>query len=148
MKLFNKHISKKLALIIIAVFVISGTAIAAMLLSIPNTGIVLNGDIRLYSDSGCSTPLTAIAWGDIPAGSSVSKTVYIKNWGNNILNVDITFVNAPVGVTLSGDVEVLALGIASSGDERPVLLTLNATTETPAGSLPEDFSTEFTASIP
>lgn len=40
-------------------------------------------EIDVYADSACTTPLSSIVWGEIIAGGSVHRTVYIKNNGDS-----------------------------------------------------------------
>lgn len=37
--------------------------------------------IGLYTDSACTQTLTAVIWGNMSAGSTVTKTFYVKNLG-------------------------------------------------------------------
>jgi hypothetical protein len=71
------------ALILIAV-TLSATTYGAISV---NKSLVTNGSINvtpnlgLYSDSGCTTGLSAIDWGAITPGNNQTRTVYIKNTG-------------------------------------------------------------------
>lgn len=39
-------------------------------------------EIDVYSDSGCTQPISSVEWGSIMAGGSVSRTVYVRNSGD------------------------------------------------------------------
>jgi hypothetical protein len=49
---------------------------------VPATGTVTAINLGVYSDSGCTTPLTALSFGNIAPGTQVTQTVYLKNTGN------------------------------------------------------------------
>jgi len=50
---------------------------------VPNSGNVrATIGIGVYSNQACTTPLTSINWGEVQAGQSYSRTIYIKNNGN------------------------------------------------------------------
>lgn len=40
-------------------------------------------EIDVYADSGCTTALSSVVWGEITAGSSVHRTIYVKNNGDS-----------------------------------------------------------------
>jgi hypothetical protein len=50
--------------------------------AIPSTGVVLAVNVGVFSDAGCTLNLTAIDWGNVYPGESVSRTFYVKNTGN------------------------------------------------------------------
>jgi len=61
---------------------------------IPNTGNVkATIGIGVYSDSQCTSPLTSINWGDVQAGQSYSRTIYLKNNGNVKVRLSMTVEN-------------------------------------------------------
>jgi len=47
-----------------------------------NSGVFTTANIGVYTTSGCTQNLTSIAWGNVRAGQSYTKTGYIKNTGN------------------------------------------------------------------
>ena len=76
----------KLALIVTALTVIllTSTIYALVIIrhSVPMTGSIrVTADLAVYSDTGCTQPITALTWGTLDKGASVSQTVYIKNIG-------------------------------------------------------------------
>lgn len=44
----------------------------------------------VYTDGAGTTPLTHISWGDLPPGSAVNVTVWVKNTGNTPVNYTVT----------------------------------------------------------
>ena len=50
--------------------------------NLSSTGSInVSANLGVYSDSTCTTTLSAIDWGTITPGSTVTKTVYVKNTG-------------------------------------------------------------------
>jgi hypothetical protein len=43
--------------------------------------INVSPNLGVYSDSGCTTPLSSIAWGSLSGGGNKTQTVYVKNTG-------------------------------------------------------------------
>lgn len=56
-------------------------------LSLNSSGSLKTINIKAYSDSGCTTPLTSINWGTVEAGQTVSRTLYLKNEGTATVTV-------------------------------------------------------------
>jgi hypothetical protein len=42
-------------------------------------GLVVSSNLRVYSDSACTQPLTTINWGSISPGGTTAQIMYIKN---------------------------------------------------------------------
>ncbi len=61
--------------------------------TINNNGSIKAIGVALYSDQAGTTPLSSISWGTIEPGSSVSKTVYVKNTGNNAVALSLATAN-------------------------------------------------------
>ena len=59
-------------------------------------------DFQIYIDSSCSTPVTSLTW-DMTKGSSVTKTIYLKNIGDVKLYISwfLSSSNLPSGYTLT-----------------------------------------------
>jgi hypothetical protein len=51
--------------------------------------IQTTADLGVYSDSGCNTPLTSLAWGTLQPGGSQTQDCYIKNEGNTALTLSL-----------------------------------------------------------
>ena len=50
--------------------------------NLSSTGSInVSANLGVYSDSACTTTLSAIDWGTITPGSTVNRTVYVKNIG-------------------------------------------------------------------
>jgi hypothetical protein len=50
--------------------------------NVPNSGVFTSANLGVYTTAQCSQNLTSIAWGNVRAGQSYTKTGYIKNKGN------------------------------------------------------------------
>ena len=50
--------------------------------NVNNSGVFTTANIGVYTTAGCTQNLTSIAWGNVRAGQSYTKTGYIKNTGN------------------------------------------------------------------
>jgi hypothetical protein len=61
--------------------------------TISNAGTVKAIGVGVYSDQACNNPVTSISWGTIDPGSSINKTVYIKNTGNNAVTLTLATSN-------------------------------------------------------
>jgi len=59
-------------------------------------------DFQIFSDSSCTTPVTSLSW-DMAKGSSVTKTIYLKNIGDVKLYISWSLgsSNLPSGYTLT-----------------------------------------------
>jgi hypothetical protein len=123
------------AIIAIAVVGLALTLTTAGLLSVTqlvsSSGTIKAVNVGVYSDSACTQPLTSINWGTISPGSSVTKTIYVKNTGNTQVTLSMTTTNwnpesanGPItltwnrqGATLSAGASVaatLTLSVSSS----------------------------------
>jgi len=83
----EKQQIKLTVILAITLAAIAITALVSGLLTtsqrIPNSGNVkATIGIGVYSDQACTNPLTSINWGEVQAGQSYSRTIYIKNNGN------------------------------------------------------------------
>ncbi len=83
----NKEI-KLIFIVYILVTLIGLTISYTYAASIASKNISTNGTIKLssnlgvYSDSACQKSLSTINWGDISPGSTITRTVFIKNTSN------------------------------------------------------------------
>ena len=50
--------------------------------NLSNSGVFTTANIGVYTTAQCTQNLTSIAWGNVRAGQSYTKTGYIKNTGN------------------------------------------------------------------
>ena len=103
-RLMERKKSYTLFLALIALGVASiGTAISTGLLTTQKT-IHSTGTINvvtpeptiglgIFSDSGCTIPLSAIQWGTMNPGATIHSTVYLKNTGNVNIKLNCVFSN-------------------------------------------------------
>jgi hypothetical protein len=92
--------SKRVILFVVAACLIGmvvGSAVTFAVLyrnySFSSAGMVIGVNVSVFADSACTQNLTAISWGSVYPGESVSRTVYVKNTGN----VPITLSMATAG---------------------------------------------------
>jgi hypothetical protein len=45
-------------------------------------GTIAGINLGIYSDYGCTTPITTVSWGTVTPGTQVTQTIYVKNTGN------------------------------------------------------------------
>jgi hypothetical protein len=85
----------KISVIVLALAAIALTAstFAAINVNqnITSTGtIVTSPNIGVYSNSLCTTNVTAINWGSVGAGGSITQTVYVKNTGTGSMTLSLS----------------------------------------------------------
>lgn len=113
-------------------------------LGAPKRATVNSINVGVYSDSSCRVNCTSINWGNISPGAVVTKTVYVKNTGNNRVSLSMTESNwSPSGaeslLELSWNLGGRSL---AAGKVVPAVLTLSA-----ASNLGSLTSFNFTISI-
>jgi len=115
------------------------SALAASLLiayqSVPSTGNVKAVGVGVYSDSGCNNNVTSIDWGFLEPGTTINKTVYIRNNGNVPVTLNITTngwnpISAHDYITLSWNREGYVLGTGQSTRVAQAFLTLSVSSNT------------------
>ncbi len=118
----NIAIGYVLALAIIASFAaVLSSGVLVSTKTISSTGVVISANLGVYSDSGCSQPLTSIDWGTISPGGTVTRTIYVKNIGNTQVTLSMTkanwnptTANGPVTITWNREATVLAANQVST----------------------------------
>jgi hypothetical protein len=78
---------------IVAIGLISTLSTAGLLSvsqTVPSSGTVTAINVGVFSDSSCTITLTSIDWGTISPGSSVTRTIYVKNTGNAQITLSMT----------------------------------------------------------
>jgi hypothetical protein len=55
-----------------------------------SSGTILTVNVGVYSDSACTQPLTSISWGTISPGSTITRTIYVKNTGTAQITLSMT----------------------------------------------------------
>jgi hypothetical protein len=116
------------ALAVIAVLMMA--SVLALLQSsrtVPTSGTVRTVNVGVYQDNLCTQPLLSINWGTVDPGTSVLKTVYVKNQGSVSMTLNMTTnswssSNAQAYMTLTWDKET-----ASVAPGNNVQATLNLT---------------------
>jgi hypothetical protein len=58
--------------------------------TISNSGSVTAVGVGVYSDSGCTTALSAISWGTLNPGDVKTYTVYVKDTGTVSVTLNMT----------------------------------------------------------
>ncbi len=99
--------SKRVSLLlVIACFVgmVVGSGLTLAVLNvqhaIPSSGLVVAVNVGVYADSACTLNVTAIDWGTVYPGESVSRLVYVKNGGNVPLTLSMNATGwSPAGVS-------------------------------------------------
>ena len=77
----------------LAAIALTASTFAAINVSqnVTSTGtIVTTPNIGVYSNSACTTNMTAINWGTVAAGGSVTQTVYVKNTGTGSITLSLS----------------------------------------------------------
>jgi hypothetical protein len=130
----NKLAALTLALVGI---VITVTVVAALSSSVtvPLSGTISTVNVEAYSDAACTHPVTELSLGNLNPGSSVSRTIYIKNSGT----IPVTLTMTVSGWSPTGAGSYLSLSwnqqnhVLSAGASVSATLTLTAASST--GSL-------------
>jgi hypothetical protein len=73
-----------LVLIAIALTVTTFAAITTSQNLSSNGTVTTSANLGVYSNAGCTTPLTTINWGTITPGAIINQTIYIKNTGSGL----------------------------------------------------------------
>jgi hypothetical protein len=84
MKKIKIPITTTIVVLVITGLALTLTTFAAVTISknLSSTGTILvSPNLGLYSDSGCTIAQTAIDWGSTTPGTTITRTVYIKNTG-------------------------------------------------------------------
>ena len=137
----TKLIATALALTGITLTVVVLAALSAST-TVPLNGTVNTVNVEAYSDSACTQPLTALNVGNVNPGSTVTKTVYIKNTGS----IPVTLTMDTSGWSPTGANTYLTLSwnrqndVLDAGDSVSATFTLTVASDT--GSL-----TTFSCSV-
>ncbi len=73
----------------------------------PSNGTISStANLSVYSDSGCTQPLTSLNWGTLTAGETTNQTIYIKNTSSGLsLTLNMT-TSSWYPTTASGEMTV------------------------------------------
>jgi hypothetical protein len=80
------------AVLVIAVMGLMVSALGALVAThtISSSGSITAVGVGVYSNSGCTTALTAISWGTLNPGSVTTYTMYVMNTGNVPVTLNMT----------------------------------------------------------
>jgi hypothetical protein len=131
-----------LLLVIISVALVGALAVSGILSTsrtIGSSGTVKAINVEVYWDSECTQVVSEVDWGFCDPGSTIDKTVYIKNTGNAPLALSMTYsgwspTEASDYISLSWDSEGAEI---AAGSVKTAVLTLSIS-ETITGIM--DFS--------
>jgi hypothetical protein len=120
-----------IALILVAVALTATTygAISVNKSLSTNGSITVTPDLALYSNSACTTNLSAIDWGTITPGNNQTRTVFVKNTGTgtsltlSISTSSWTPITANGPITISWDKEGASI---SPGQSTAAVITLKS----------------------
>lgn len=95
--------------------------------TVPGRGLVKSVDFGIYSDEACTSPVSSIDWGILDPGSTVNRTVYIRNESNAAGNLTMilsnwTPANSPDYITFNWNYTDQTLEV---GQVTPVILKLS-----------------------
>ncbi len=87
--------------------------------TVPSSGVVSTVNIGVYLDSACTQICASIDWGTLTAGSTTTRTVYIKNTGTLPITLNMTTTswnpsNANGPIMLTWNKEGAPLGVNQS----------------------------------
>jgi hypothetical protein len=99
------------------ILTVTTTGLLSISKTLDSTGTVTAINVGVYSDSGCTNPMTSIDWGTISPGNSITSTVYVKNTGNSPITLSMTKANwiptganGPITVTWNKEGTTLSVG--------------------------------------
>jgi uncharacterized repeat protein (TIGR01451 family) len=117
------------AVLAIAVMGLMASALGAIVVTrtVSNSGSVTAVGVGVYSDTTCTTALSAISWGTLNPGDVKTYTMYVKNTGNVPVTLNMTVSNwspssASSYITLTWNQEKSVL---SAGQVATAVLTLS-----------------------
>lgn len=113
----------------VAIAIVGVFAAITSIKTIPSSGTIAGVNLGVFSDSGCTIPVTSINWGNVTPGGSVTHQVYIENSGTNNMTLSLSNSSwSPSGVdanlTLTWDKEGANVNL---GVPNAVLATLTLT---------------------
>ncbi len=90
MALNKKYIAAALAIVAVLMM----TTVLALLQTsktIPSSGTISAFKVGVYSDVGCTTPISTITWTTVNPGDTTTQTIYVKNEASSLtLSVSMT----------------------------------------------------------
>jgi hypothetical protein len=61
--------------------------------NLSSSGAISVIGVEVYSNAACTNKVTSIAWGTLVPGTSVSKTIYVRNPGTTVETLSMTYGN-------------------------------------------------------
>ena len=115
--------------------------------NVPASGTISAINLGVYSNAGCTVPLTSITFGMVTPGTQATQTLYLKNTGNIAENLTMTVnswtpsnAGTYLTITWSPTLSTLAAGASTSA-------TVTLTASSSAGALSTfNFNVAFTGS--
>jgi hypothetical protein len=114
----NKKMARGIVIMAVGVMM----AVASAYGVVTSLTIHANGHVSMvnaYWDAGCTQVVTSIEWGNVYPDMTSNKTVYLKNWGANPVNVSMTTSNwipsnaeTYLTVTWNREHEIIVAGLA------------------------------------
>jgi len=114
------------AVVAVMAMLMTGLGALTTTRTFPNSGTINAIGITIYSNPGCTTPLSSISWGTLNAGDTATQTIYVLNNGTIPVTLAMTYGNwnpqsAQSYITLSWNQGSTQLG---SGSVATAVLTL------------------------
>ena len=115
---------------IITLALASGLAVSGLLTTsrtLSSSGTIMAINVEVFWDGAGTQNVTSIDWGIPSPGETVTKTVYVKNTGNNPMNISLSTLNwSPAGaatyLTVTWDQEGT---VVDAGSIVPAVITLD-----------------------
>jgi hypothetical protein len=99
------------------VLTVSTAGLLSVSQSLSSSGNISTVNVGVYSNSDCTQPLTSIDWGTISPGTTVTRTIYVKNTGNVQITLSMTTsgwspasANGPITLTWDRQGATLSVG--------------------------------------
>jgi hypothetical protein len=104
--------------------------------------------IGVFSDAGCTNPVTNIDWGSLSQGASATQTIYIENMDNQTTTVaaSVSSEVKAAGVTFTNSGPVRMIPGSKGPSVYQLQMSLSASNTATLGDL--SFSISFTGAVP
>jgi len=120
----KKYMALGIAITYLAVGLLVSVVASGVLVtseSVRTSGILATANLGVYSDSACTQSLSAIDWGLVTPGATVSRTVYVKNLGTAQVTLSLSAsswnpaaANGPVSMSWNRQEAALTSGQVTS----------------------------------
>jgi hypothetical protein len=78
------------AIIIITVMMTNALSLIQSSAPLTHNGTIETLNVSVFQDSACTQSLSTLNWGKLRPGSSVNRTIYVKNTGNAAVTLNMT----------------------------------------------------------